>query len=616
MLLAAAACRAPAQAPDPDDTDALESPEATADTGAARGTCDPDIDSGRYATPWPGTECDCKDGVDEDRDGLVDCEDGDCFDDPACIEGCDDGLDGDGDGAIDCADDDCWGLNPYCHPQGIRVRVLGGRLAMQRNSLPTEKTPYWSWSSAWAVGRIDLWSVRGSVSVLPANAQWDTTQAPTRCAWSFAHGGATFTSSHSWTHRFNWYTLGHVTRTGLELEPGCRLDHGWLPRHLVPRDHVAHTAWGVHHYGRYGTVALGTAWYTGIVSQSTTRTHRHTVSTSWYGYRSWTTASSRTTMEPLLQAEPRCCCPDGSPSGFPLAARGDDTARLSAGQSTGYPPSTGGHVIPALSLAAAAVAQPVLVSTGDEVAAYTRSGTWLDGVAVPHPSGVRPAGEGTRDLAVLAGEVVVYNGTLAPSLSTYAPSTGSWSHTGHSGWGTAAAPHGGGIAVHGAHVYATDQSTCCTPDDALGGVVRFDTASGGSVRYAAGVSYLDVDLGRDGLLYALRADERTVDQVDPLTLAPLAAIVLERRTRSVAVDATGVLWGTGSSQTVSAFSPTGAELGLAFFVAPGLVDIAVAADGLVAVGSGDGQVVLYEPSEFVEVGRFSVGVGPVFVAFP
>lgn len=78
---------------------------------------------------------DCNDGVDNDADGLIDCEDPDCgcdprveicdngidddnnglidCQDPACdpcdppIEICDDGIDNDGDGLIDCADPDC-----------------------------------------------------------------------------------------------------------------------------------------------------------------------------------------------------------------------------------------------------------------------------------------------------------------------------------------------------------------------------------------------------------------------------------------------------------------------------------------------------------------------------
>ncbi len=57
----------------------------------------------------------CREGLDEDGDGLTDCQDPDCASDAACLpEGsCHDGLDEDGDGLTDCADLDCLG-DPAC----------------------------------------------------------------------------------------------------------------------------------------------------------------------------------------------------------------------------------------------------------------------------------------------------------------------------------------------------------------------------------------------------------------------------------------------------------------------------------------------------------------------
>ncbi|PHN08383.1 M43 family zinc metalloprotease [Flavilitoribacter nigricans] len=63
----------------------------------------------------------CNDGLDNDGDGLVDCDDPDCDTDPFCQpvepEICDDGIDNDGDGLIDCDDPDC-GSAPNCQPTG------------------------------------------------------------------------------------------------------------------------------------------------------------------------------------------------------------------------------------------------------------------------------------------------------------------------------------------------------------------------------------------------------------------------------------------------------------------------------------------------------------------
>jgi len=59
----------------------------------------------------PTFETDCADGVDNDGDGFIDCADSDCDADPICqpppVEDCADGVDNDGDGLVDCADQDC-----------------------------------------------------------------------------------------------------------------------------------------------------------------------------------------------------------------------------------------------------------------------------------------------------------------------------------------------------------------------------------------------------------------------------------------------------------------------------------------------------------------------------
>jgi len=60
-------------------------------------------------------ECNCDDGIDDDGDGDIDCEDSDCGQEECCNIECDcfDGIDNDGDGDVDCSDIDC-GQNPCC----------------------------------------------------------------------------------------------------------------------------------------------------------------------------------------------------------------------------------------------------------------------------------------------------------------------------------------------------------------------------------------------------------------------------------------------------------------------------------------------------------------------
>jgi len=52
-------------------------------------------------------EFQCGDGADEDRDGMLDCDDPDCAARPPCVEDCANEVDDDGNGMTDCAD-------PYC----------------------------------------------------------------------------------------------------------------------------------------------------------------------------------------------------------------------------------------------------------------------------------------------------------------------------------------------------------------------------------------------------------------------------------------------------------------------------------------------------------------------
>lgn len=68
----------------------------------------------------------CRNGVDDDDDGAIDCADSDCYTDPQCeltgaapipFEDCSNGVDDDYDGQIDCADSDCHAV-PECQLGG------------------------------------------------------------------------------------------------------------------------------------------------------------------------------------------------------------------------------------------------------------------------------------------------------------------------------------------------------------------------------------------------------------------------------------------------------------------------------------------------------------------
>jgi len=70
----------------------------------------------------------CGNTVDDDGDGATDCDDSDCLGDPVCTsspEVCDNATDDDGDGAIDCYDSDCQ-EDPHCQVQGaLSCNMIG-----------------------------------------------------------------------------------------------------------------------------------------------------------------------------------------------------------------------------------------------------------------------------------------------------------------------------------------------------------------------------------------------------------------------------------------------------------------------------------------------------------
>jgi len=115
--------------------------------GPGENPCNCEPDCGPMVSEEPGLTC--QDGVDNDCDSLIDCDDSDCSSDPACqvcgdgtcgagesctcpadcgtpaaqeYQGatCDDGEDNDCDSLIDCDDSDCV-ADPFCAPSTVYV---------------------------------------------------------------------------------------------------------------------------------------------------------------------------------------------------------------------------------------------------------------------------------------------------------------------------------------------------------------------------------------------------------------------------------------------------------------------------------------------------------------
>jgi len=167
-------------------------------------------------------EASCSDGRDNDGDGLVDCEDGDCATTHACLEeDCEDGLDNDSDGYGDCQDEDCWG-GGVCPV--VRSRVLGGEMTHQRDY--KQSTGFLSagqvtfLDTTWRTS-VQLNDIYGTAMVWhPAVESWQ------RCSWSFHAGTFQRYSRQSawyspWDSGASGVTSSSFTRADFAIESGC-----------------------------------------------------------------------------------------------------------------------------------------------------------------------------------------------------------------------------------------------------------------------------------------------------------------------------------------------------------------------------------------------------------
>ena len=201
-------------------------------------------------TPPPVTEeTDCADGIDNDGDSLVDCEDGDCA--AACVEAdCGDELDNDGDGLIDCEDEDCWDLGSC----DFAVTTIHGGAMVHR--LQHHFDGRWSetirlYADDYFTSSVALYSVRGSAALWAADSStWVS------CDWSFERG-----SFQRQQHRVTIpYSVTYIdasteslTRSGLTVSEGCPIaTSAFLPRSLT--------------IDRSQVLASGVARYQGLIT--------------------------------------------------------------------------------------------------------------------------------------------------------------------------------------------------------------------------------------------------------------------------------------------------------------------------------------------------------------
>lgn len=253
-----------------------------------------------------------------------------------------------------------------------------------------------------------------------------------------------------------------------------------------------------------------------------------------------------------------------------------------------------------------------VVSSNSVVREYTQTGTQVNSGITPPLSDDR-----VRDIIVDPnGLIHTYNGTFNPILSTYNLGTTSWINNNLSGWSTINNVSYGGIASYQNFVYVTDMATAGAGSPQ--GIVRFNITNNTAQRFTSASGYIDLTMGLDGVLYALRDDSsasgRTVDAYDPLTMNLLWTTTLANDARGIAVNKNGDIFAADWNGNIRRYDDNGTQLNFRASGTTNLNDIDVSFDGKLIVGSRFGQVIITDES-LASQSSFSVGSNDVFVSF-
>jgi len=208
-------------------------------------------------------------------------------------------------------------------------------------------------------------------------------------------------------------------------------------------------------------------------------------------------------------------------------------------------------------------------------------------------------------LQVFGGNDEAYLTTREPGQATFRPRTvPAWRVTGN-------LTHGG-IAAFADSVFAIDQGG---DDDIPNGILRFDLAADTAAHFAVGTMYKELNLGLDGLLYALDFYGGEVHVFDPTTTARLRTIPLGpapgpnyNEHDALAVDANGHLYvGTMNGQ-VQHLANDGSLIEAVQFPTSGILDLDLLPDGTLVFTSRDNAFFVTTTS-LEEARMFPVGPG-------
>jgi hypothetical protein len=250
----------------------------------------------------------------------------------------------------------------------------------------------------------------------------------------------------------------------------------------------------------------------------------------------------------------------------------------------------------------------LLVVSGQTVYEYDRFGQVLSTTEVP----VNPSGGQLRDILMLEdGRLAVYNGTFSPELSIF--DGAEWEHHQVAGWSSINNITYGGIANVGDLVFLTDTDTAVGEDQ---GVIIFDQQTDSYVRTFDTRDYIDITLGADNLLYALRNFYGDVDVIDPVSLELIRSVDLGHlsSSRSVTANAEGDIFMVSWSGYVARYDANGV-LQVTLDIANGLHDIDINDQGELLVGNNWSDHFYLMDESLTSYQAFTSPDDYVFVAF-
>jgi hypothetical protein len=254
----------------------------------------------------------------------------------------------------------------------------------------------------------------------------------------------------------------------------------------------------------------------------------------------------------------------------------------------------------------------ILVSNRTSIYEYTLLGTQVQKLADLTD---------IRDIAVDAkGTVFVYDGTFNPVLRIIDPASGTSDSLTFPEWSTVNNGSFGGIAAFDRYVFVTDMWTYGDSDSGKG-VIRFDVKGRSAVRFAGNLEPIDLNIGKDKLLYVLSPggspEGRIVHIFNPVDLTlidtlNLAGIFGWTGHRSIAAAANGDMFIADWDGDIQRIDSTGAIKDTAktsaFFN-----DIDITRDGNLLLGDHSSILYVYDSSLTLVKSTHIPGSSDIFV---